>query len=119
MAVSAPATTPNDSGIVLILFFMMAALTHAVVSAVSLYAAATHTRVRLLSGWANVGNACVHAFLILLLIVDQGGDSMFVSQLISKDCTTLIPVLKIHWRSLSTCSLSTLYFLVRVFCWNQ
>ena len=84
MAVSAPATTPNDSGIVLILFFMMAALTHAVVSAVSLYAAATHTRVRLLSGWANVGNACVHAFLILLLIVDQGGDSMFVSQLISK-----------------------------------
>ena len=74
MAVSAPSTaTPNDSGIVLVLFCMMAALAYAVVSAVSLFAAATHNRVRLLSGWANVGNACVHAFLILLLIVDQGG----------------------------------------------
>ena len=81
MAVSAaPATTtPNDSGIVLLLFFMMAALAHAVVSAVSLYAAATHHRVKLLSGWANVGNACVHVFLVLLLIVDQGGNSTFVS----------------------------------------
>lgn len=85
MAVSAPSTaTPNDSGIVLVLFCMMAALAYAVVSAVSLFAAATHNRVRLLSGWANVGNACVHAFLILLLIVDQGGISMFVSELISK-----------------------------------
>ena len=82
---SAPVATatPNDSGIVLVLFCMMAALAYAVVSAVSLYAAATHNRVRLLSGWANVGNAFVHAFLILLLIVDQGGISVFVSQSIS------------------------------------
>ena len=91
MAVSAaPATTttPNDSGIVLILFCMMAALAHAVVSAVSHYAAAAaahHKRVKLLSGWANVGNACVHVFLVLLLIVDQGGNSMFVSM----HCLTL------------------------------
>ena len=71
---SAPTPAPNDSGIVLVLFCMMAALAYAVVSAVSLYAGATtHKRVKLLSGWANVGNACVHAFLILLLIVNQGG----------------------------------------------
>ena len=67
------ATPINDSGIVLVLFCMMAALAYAVVSAVSLYATTTHNRVRMMSGWANLSNACVHVFLILLLIVYQGG----------------------------------------------
>ena len=76
MAVSA---TPNDSGIVLLLFLMMATLAYAVISVVSLYASAAHHRARLLCGWANVSNATVHVFLVLLLIVDQGKVSLDVS----------------------------------------
>lgn len=68
----------NDSGIVIVLALMMAAIAYALFSSVSLYAAASATdepkhvrRMRLLSASANTGNAVTHVLLILYLFVEN------------------------------------------------
>ena len=60
----------NDGGVVLALFFMVATIAIAIFSAVGYYESSTRTAndadarlLRLISGWANIGNCIVHIFL--------------------------------------------------------
>ena len=84
MAKPAPAPTPNDGGIIVALVLLVAALCVVFFGAVALYASAdivltteqkqktvrARRLARLLSGWANVGNAAAHALLIVMLVTD-------------------------------------------------
>ena len=84
MAKPAPAPTPNDGGIIVALVLLVAALCVVFFGAVALYASAdivltteqkqktvrARRLARLLSGWANVGNAVAHALLIVMLVTD-------------------------------------------------
>eukprot|EP00751_Fragilariopsis_kerguelensis_P021711 CAMPEP_0170885230 /NCGR_PEP_ID=MMETSP0734-20130129/35693_1 /TAXON_ID=186038 /ORGANISM="Fragilariopsis kerguelensis, Strain L26-C5" /LENGTH=193 /DNA_ID=CAMNT_0011270477 /DNA_START=51 /DNA_END=632 /DNA_ORIENTATION=- len=75
----------NDGGIVLSIFLMVAALTFAMYSAISVYAhhrpsgtpneSRTQSLVRILSAWANIGNAVVHAMLIVYIQANAGGET--------------------------------------------
>mmetsp|Transcript_38511 Transcript_38511/g.128776 ORF Transcript_38511/g.128776 Transcript_38511/m.128776 type:complete len:191 (+) Transcript_38511:35-607(+) len=81
-----PVTAPskNDGGVIAALVLLMAALAALFFSAVMLYASAEVTLskeqkektvrarrlARLLSGWSNVGNAVVHALLVIMLLTD-------------------------------------------------
>ena len=74
----------NDGGVVVALVLLVAALWVVFYSAIVLYASAdialskeqkektvrARRVARLLSGWANIGNAAVHALLILMLLTD-------------------------------------------------
>ena len=74
----------NDGGVVVALVLMVAALSSVFFGAVALYASADlvltaeqkHKSVparrlaRLLSGWANVGNAAAHALLVAAMLAD-------------------------------------------------
>jgi len=85
MAKPAPAPPQNDGGIVVALVLLMAALCTVMFGALSVYVSADNVLTpeqktksnyarrlaRLLSGWANVGNAVTHAYLIIMLMTDQ------------------------------------------------
>eukprot|EP00310_Coccolithus_braarudii_P012725 CAMPEP_0183334330 /NCGR_PEP_ID=MMETSP0164_2-20130417/2970_1 /TAXON_ID=221442 /ORGANISM="Coccolithus pelagicus ssp braarudi, Strain PLY182g" /LENGTH=192 /DNA_ID=CAMNT_0025503447 /DNA_START=10 /DNA_END=588 /DNA_ORIENTATION=+ len=86
MAKAAPHAQPtNDGGIVVALVLLVAALASIFFGAVALYASAdivltseqkqksvrARRLARLLSGWANVGNAAVHGLLIIMLVTDS------------------------------------------------
>ena len=75
----------NDGGIVVALVLLIAALCAVYFSAIVLYASATDVVLsrekkekvvparrlaRLLAGWANVGNAVVHALLVIMLVAE-------------------------------------------------
>ena len=75
----------NDGGIVVALVLLIAALCAVYFSAIVLYASATDVVLsrekkekvvparrlaRLLAGWANVGNAVVHALLVIMLVTE-------------------------------------------------
>lgn len=75
-----PDPVPNDGGLVLLLFLMVAAISFAMLGAVSAYAAAVPgpaserkeaRRMRLYAGWANAGNGVVHALLVLVLYANR------------------------------------------------
>lgn len=87
MARAAPPPAPqanNDGGVVVALVLLMAGLCAIFFGAVALYASAdivltnqqkqksvrARRLARLLSGWANIGNAVVHALLIVMLVTD-------------------------------------------------
>jgi len=88
MAKSTPLLPPdkNDGGIVVALVMLVAVLVAMFYGAVSLYASAdivlsseqkvksvrARRLARLLAGWANVGNAAVHALLVAMLMADPG-----------------------------------------------
>ena len=69
-------TMANDGGIVLALLLLIAALCAVFYSSIALYASAPTKEpasfparlARLLSGWANVGNAVTHGLLIVVLL---------------------------------------------------
>ena len=73
-------TMANDGGIVLALLLLIAALCAVFYSSIALYASAPTKEpasfparlARLLSGWANVGNAVTHGLLIVVLLTDKG-----------------------------------------------
>lgn len=65
----------NDGGVVLTLFFMAATIAFSVISAVRYYESSTRTAtdadarlLRLISGWANIGNCIVHILLAIYII---------------------------------------------------
>lgn len=68
----------NDAGVLVVLVLLVASLALVGAATLNLYVGATMPNsygrkelklVRLLSGWGNAGNAIVHAFLIVYLIV--------------------------------------------------
>mmetsp|Transcript_14245 Transcript_14245/g.21974 ORF Transcript_14245/g.21974 Transcript_14245/m.21974 type:complete len:184 (-) Transcript_14245:80-631(-) len=76
----------NDGGIVLSLFLMVAAIAYALLNAIVVYERSTgiaintktdyyHRLLRLLSGWANLGNSVVHILLIVYTLAHKGNDS--------------------------------------------
>ena len=74
----------NEGGVVVVLFLLMVAISYAMFSAVALYATTATTRerketrlMRLLSGWANVGNGVVHALLIMVLYANRDSPLKF------------------------------------------
>lgn len=87
MAKGIPPSPPakNDGGVVVALLLLVAALCAVFFGAVATYASAdivltneqkaksirARRLARLLSGWANVGNAVVHALLVLMLVTDK------------------------------------------------
>jgi|EP00966_Prymnesium_polylepis_P140471 hypothetical protein len=88
---AAPPPEKNDGAIVVALVLLVAALCTAFFGAVALYASAdivltgeqkqkyvrARRLARLLSGWANVGNAVVHALLIAMLLSDTARYKVF------------------------------------------
>ena len=89
-----PEPTPekNDGGIVVALVLLVAALATVMFSAVVVYASATEFVLsdqkkekmiparrlsRLLTGWANVGNAVVHVLLVIMLLSDTARYKVF------------------------------------------
>ena len=84
---SAPAVS-NDGGIVVALFLMVLAKAVVMFGAVAFYANASNTSqctdaarssrlLRLLSGWANLGNAAVHALLVMYTVGNAGDASEY------------------------------------------
>jgi len=85
MATKSAPTTTNDGGIVVALVLLMAALAAVFFGAVTLYASCdialskeqkeksvrARRLARLLSGWANVGNAAVHVLFVIALVSDK------------------------------------------------
>ena len=78
----------NDGGIVLSIFLMVAALTFAMYSAISVYAhhrpsakasseSSVQTLVRIFSAWANIGNSIVHVLLVVYIKVNEGSDTAY------------------------------------------
>ena len=76
----------NDGGIVLALFLMVTAIAFAVFKAVAVYENATRGAaadpgsarlLRLLSGWANLGNAIVHVLLTVYTLANAGNESAY------------------------------------------
>eukprot|EP00535_Pseudo-nitzschia_heimii_P010520 CAMPEP_0197173058 /NCGR_PEP_ID=MMETSP1423-20130617/115_1 /TAXON_ID=476441 /ORGANISM="Pseudo-nitzschia heimii, Strain UNC1101" /LENGTH=200 /DNA_ID=CAMNT_0042621809 /DNA_START=145 /DNA_END=747 /DNA_ORIENTATION=+ len=81
----------NDGGIVLSIFLMVAALTYAMYSAISVYAhhrpsgkaAATpnessvESLVRIFSAWANIGNCVVHVLLVVYIMANEGSEAAY------------------------------------------
>jgi len=72
----------NDGGVVLALFFMVATIAIAIFSAVGYYESSTRTAndadarlLRLISGWANIGNCIVHILLIIYILSNASNDS--------------------------------------------
>ena len=63
----APPPIANDGGIVAALVMLMAALAVTMVASICLYASKSIALARLISGWANFGNAVVHSLLVILL----------------------------------------------------
>ena len=85
MARGAPPPEKNDGGLIVALVLMMGALSAVFFSAIRLYASADEYTLsnekkekcvparrlaKLLSGWANVGNAVVHALLVTAELTD-------------------------------------------------
>ena len=75
-----------DGSVVCALFLMAAALAYALFSSVAFFAGATAAgagerpelrRVRLLAGWANVGNAVAHALLVVYMSANAGNPDQF------------------------------------------
>jgi hypothetical protein len=73
----------NDGGVLVVLVFLVAGLTLAIIASIKLYATATAPAVgargqtckearlaRLLTGWGNVGNGVAHMLFVLLLVFD-------------------------------------------------
>lgn len=91
MANTTPWPAHNDGGIVATLALLVIALDAVFFSAIALYASAdivltmkqkqktirARRLARLLSGWANVGNAAVHVLLITMLMTDTHRYSAF------------------------------------------
>lgn len=84
----AAVAAPNDGGIVATLFLMVGAISYALFSAVSMYAALSsrskdETRLlRLLSGCANVSNGVVHLLLVVLMYSkSESTDPFYVAEL--------------------------------------
>uniref|UniRef100_A0A7S2AQD0 Uncharacterized protein n=1 Tax=Octactis speculum TaxID=3111310 RepID=A0A7S2AQD0_9STRA len=71
----------NDGGVVLVLFLMVAAIAYALFTAVSFYAESTPSTstslLRLLSGWANVGNSVTHVLLIVYTLANGNNNSEY------------------------------------------
>lgn len=78
----------NDGGIVASLFFMTAAIAFAIFNVVTLYESSTRTTrtadttinngarlLRLLSGWANLGNSVIHILLTIYTLANANNDS--------------------------------------------
>lgn len=91
-AAQQPAPPPkNDGSVVVALVLLVAALSTIFFGAVTLYASAdivltgeqkqksvrARRLARLISGWANVGNAVVHALLIIMLTTDSDRYKVF------------------------------------------
>jgi hypothetical protein len=80
-------TNKNDGGVVVGLFLMVAAISHAMFSAVSYYEKNTKANenqdlekvriVRLLSGWANIGNAAIHVLLVIYTLSNMDNQSEY------------------------------------------
>ena len=77
----------NDGGVVVSLFFMVAAIAYAMFTAVAYYTNAVPAKarvkndptllVRLLSGWANIGNAVIHAMLVIYMKANEDNPSEY------------------------------------------
>jgi hypothetical protein len=74
----------NDGGIVVTLLLMVATLSYAMFSAVAYYDRSTPQNsstpsnlVRLLSGWANIGNCAIHVLLVIYTLSNAGNTSAY------------------------------------------
>ena len=75
----------NDGGIVASIFFMAAAISFAIFNAVALYESSTRTDtnnenarlLRLLSGWANLGNSFIHILLTIYTLSNSNNESEY------------------------------------------
>ena len=74
----------NDGGAVVATFLMVAAIAYAMFTAVSFYTYSTAAiikerkekrLVRLLSGWANIGNSVIHALLVVYMKANEANTS--------------------------------------------
>ena len=75
------APVANDGGNVVTLFLMVAGIAFALFQAVTFYASATTVKypaeaipkrlLRLLSGWANIGNSVVHVILVIYMKANE------------------------------------------------
>lgn len=76
---------PNDAGVVVVLFLMVAAIAYAVFTCVAHYAQVTarfnETKdrrvLRLISGFANVGNGLIHAILVCYMKANEDNNSAY------------------------------------------
>jgi hypothetical protein len=76
----------NDGGIVAALFLMAAAIAFAIFNAVALYESSSRTKMgtnnkarllRLLSGWANLGNSFIHILLTVYTLSNANNESEY------------------------------------------
>lgn len=77
----------NDGGIVAALFFMTATIAYVIIYTVTLYESSTRTDavpvegnarlLRLLSGWANLGNAFIHVLLTIYMLANTNNGSEY------------------------------------------
>ena len=71
----------NDGGIVVSLLFMVATLSYAMFSAVAYYDRYQNGHpcylVRLLSGWANMGNCAIHVLLVIYTLSNADNTSAY------------------------------------------
>ena len=78
----------NDGGIVVALFLMTATITGAIIGTVSLYERSTEAAadrhgtsrarlLRLLAGWANLGNSAIHVLLTAYTLSNAANDSAY------------------------------------------
>ncbi|KAL7540974.1 hypothetical protein ACHAXR_010532 [Thalassiosira sp. AJA248-18] len=85
------ATTSNDGGIVASLFLMTGTIAFAICNMIALYESSTRTTtptangsgnsnarlLRLLSGWANMGNSFIHILLTIYMLSNTTNDSEY------------------------------------------